>query len=75
MRYNTHESPRHYSLMELNRMVRSTLENYMMDQYWLEAEIGQIGENRGHCYLEFIQKAEGYNTPVARAQARCWRNV
>ena len=75
MRYNAHESPRHYSLMELNRMVRSTLENYMMDQYWLEAEIGQIGENRGHCYLEFIQKAEGYNTPVARAQARCWRNV
>ena len=75
MRHNTHESPRHYSLIELNRMVRSTLEDYMSDQYWLEAEIGQIGENRGHCYLEFIQKAEGYNTPVARAQARCWRNV
>ena len=33
MRYNAHESPRHYSLMELNRMVRSTLENYMTDQH------------------------------------------
>ena len=32
MRHNTHESPRHYSLFELNRMVRSTLEDYMSDQ-------------------------------------------
>ena len=70
-----HDTPRHYSLMELNRMVRITLEDNLCDQYWLEAEIAQIGENRGHCYLDLIEKAEGYNTPVARAQAKCWRNV
>ena len=70
-----HDSPHNYSLMELNHKVRTTLENYLYDQYWLEAEIAQIGENRGHCYLDLIQKAEGYNTPVARAQAKCWRNV
>lgn len=73
--FATHDSPRHYSLMELNHKVRTTLENYLYDQYWLEAEIAQIGENRGHCYLDLVQKAEGYNTPVARAQAKCWRNV
>ena len=70
-----HDSPHHYSLMELNHKVRTTLEKYLYDQYWLEAEIAQIGENRGHCYLDLVQKAEGYNTPVARAQAKCWRNV
>lgn len=72
---NTLEQHQHYSLLELNRLVRVTIEDTLCEQYWLEAEIGQIGENNGHCYLEFIQKVEGHNTPVARAKAKCWRNV
>ena len=72
---NTLEQHHHYSLLELNRLVRATIEDTLCEQYWLEAEIGQIGENNGHCYLEFIQKVEGHNTPVARAKAKCWRNV
>ncbi|MCI7016487.1 MAG: exodeoxyribonuclease VII large subunit [Prevotella sp.] len=76
MRYdNTLEQHHHYSLLELNRLVRATIEDTLCEQYWLEAEIGQIGENNGHCYLELIQKVEGHNTPVARAKAKCWRNV
>ena len=76
MRYdNTLEQHHHFSLLELNRLVRATIEDTLCEQYWLEAEIGQIGENNGHCYLEFIQKVEGHNTPVARAKAKCWRNV
>ena len=72
---NTLEQHHHFSLLELNRLVRTTIEDTLCEQYWLEAEIGQIGENNGHCYLEFIQKVEGHNTPVARAKAKCWRNV
>ena len=72
---NTLEQHHHFSLLELNRLVRATIEDTLCEQYWLEAEIGQIGENNGHCYLEFIQKVEGHNTPVARAKAKCWRNV
>lgn len=72
---NTLEQHHHFSLLELNRLVRATIEDTLYEQYWLEAEIGQIGENNGHCYLEFIQKVEGHNTPVARAKAKCWRNV
>ena len=72
---NTLEQRHHFSLLELNRLVRATIEDNLCEQYWLEAEIGQIGENNGHCYLEFIQKVEGHNTPVARAKAKCWRNV
>lgn len=76
MRYdNSLEQHHHFSLLELNRLVRATIEDTLCEQYWLEAEIGQIGENNGHCYFEFIQKVEGHNTPVARAKAKCWRNV
>ena len=66
---------RHFSLQQLNLLVRDAINSYLSGVYWLETEIAQINENRGHCYLEFIQKEQGYNTPVARAQAKCWRNT
>ena len=68
-------SERHFSLLQLNQLVRDAINSRLYDMYWLETEISQINENRGHCYLEFIQKEEGLNTPVARAQAKCWRNT
>ena len=66
---------RHFSLQQLNLLVRDAINSYLSGVYWLETEIAHINENRGHCYLEFIQKEQGYNTPVARAQAKCWRNT
>lgn len=66
---------RHFSLQQLNLLVRDAINSCLSGVYWLETEIAQINENRGHCYLEFIQKEQGYNTPVARAQAKCWRNT
>ena len=66
---------RHFSLQQLNLLVRDAINSCLHGVYWLETEIAQINENRGHCYLEFIQKEQGYNTPVARAQAKCWRNT
>ena len=66
---------RHFSLQQLNLLVRDAINSCLSGVYWLETEIAQINENRGHCYLEVIQKEQGYNTPVARAQAKCWRNT
>ena len=66
---------KHFSLQQLNLLVRDAINSCLSGVYWLETEIAQINENRGHCYLEFIQKEQGYNTPVARAQAKCWRNT
>lgn len=66
---------RHFSLQQLNLLVRDAINSCLSGVYWLETEIAQINENRGHCYLEIIQKEQGYNTPVARAQAKCWRNT
>ena len=60
------------SLLELNSLVRELIERQMPDEYWVEAELSECRENRGHCYMELIQRDERSNTPVARAAAKCW---
>ncbi len=62
------------SLYELNSLVRMTIEHSLNREYWVEAELSECRERGGHCYMELIQKEQGSNTPVARAQARCWRS-
>ncbi len=62
------------TLFELNSLVRETLEIEMPDEYWVEAEISELREVNGHCYMNLIQKEEHSNTPVARASAKCWRS-
>ena len=61
------------SLFELNSLVREAIEEYVTDEYWVEAELASAHESGGHCYMELIQKEDGSNTPIARASARCWR--
>jgi len=61
------------SLYELNSLVREVIESELSREYWVEAELSEARENRGHCYMELVQKEEGTNTPIARASARCWR--
>ena len=63
------------TLYELNSLVREVIEIQMDQEYWVEAELSEVRESRGHCYMELVQKEEHTNTPVARAQAKCWRNV
>jgi len=60
------------TLYELNRLVREAIESEMPNEYWVEAELSECRENRGHCYMELIQKDELSATPVAKASAKCW---
>ena len=57
------------TLYELNQMVREALAITMPDEYWVEAEISEMREVRGHCYMELVQKDMAGNTPVAKASA------
>ena len=59
-----------FSLFELNRIVRETIECEMPDEYWVEAELSECRESRGHCYLELIEKDEQTATPIAKASAK-----
>ncbi len=62
------------TLIELNGLVRETIEISLPNAYWVEAELSDVRDN-GHCYMELLQKDSLTNTPVARARATCWRNV
>ncbi len=62
----------HITLFELNRLVREVLECEMSNEYWVEAELSECRESRGHCYMDLIEKDDKTATPIARAAARCW---
>ena len=61
-----------HTLFELNRLVRETIECEMPNEYWVEAELSECRELRGHCYMELIEKDKQTATPIAKASAKCW---
>ena len=83
--------PTHYTLHQLNLLVRNTIENSLPDEYWVEAELSECREHGGHCYMELVQYEEApatthaetpagrtatrSATPLARASAKCWRQT
>ena len=65
----------HYTLRQLNLMVRDAIAMQLPDEYWVEAELSECRERGGHCYMELVEKDDNNNTPVARASAKCWRQT
>ena len=65
-------SEKRLTLYELNNLVKEVIEYEMPDEYWVEAELSECKESKGHCYMELIQKDERNATPIAKASARCW---
>ena len=65
-------SKQYITLFELNQLVREVIECEMPNEYWVEAELSECRENRGHCFMELIQKDEQSATPIAKASAKCW---
>lgn len=71
------------TLYELNSLVRETIEEELHQEYWVEAELSEVRELRGHCYMQLVQydrseeggKRKRYeNTPIAQASAKCWQS-
>ncbi len=62
------------TLFELNSWVRNTLETHLSDSVWLQAELSEVRESRGHCYLAFVQKAADGNELVASASGVIWKS-
>ena len=60
------------TLYELNCLVREVIDCEMPNEYWVEAELSECRESRGHCYMSLIQKDEKGATPIAKADAKCW---
>ena len=73
------KSEKRLTLYELNCLVREVIECEMPNEYWVEAELSECRENRGHCFMELVQFDESRSsrqshssTPVAKASAKCW---
>ena len=66
------KTEKYITLFELNRLVREVIECEMPNEYWVEAELSECRESRGHCYMELIEKDEQTATPIAKASAKCW---
>lgn len=66
------KSEKRLTLYELNHLVKDVLESEMPDEYWVEAELSECRESKGHCYMELIQKDERSATPIAKSSAKCW---
>ena len=62
------------SLYELNSIVRSRIESLSAETYWVKAELSELRVSRGHCYMEFVQKADTGNSLVAKARGQVWAN-
>lgn len=61
------------TLLELNRKIKSALDNHFDAPIWLVAEINNINLHRsGHCYLELVQKANESDKIVAQTRATIW---
>lgn len=56
------------SLTELNKLIKNALSQQLEPSYWLVAEIGEIRlTQKGHCYLELIEKDNQYLLSKTRA--------
>lgn len=64
------------TLLDLQRMVRTTLESRFHEPLWISAEISELKLNRtGHCYLNLIEKGASDGAPRAEARAVIWRST
>jgi exodeoxyribonuclease VII large subunit len=59
------------TLFELNQYIRRVVALNFQQPLWIAAELAQVGQSKGHYYLDFVQKGDG-NEVVAQAQAVLW---
>ncbi len=65
------DSMEHLSLYELNKQIGEVLAKNLEPSYWVVAEIGEMRQNqKGHCYLELVEKEE--HQIKAKARATIW---
>ncbi|PTN08515.1 exodeoxyribonuclease VII large subunit [Mangrovibacterium marinum] len=61
------------SLLELNQLVKNTLDDAFSNLVWVKAEISEMTVNRtGHCYLELVDVDPATKAVLARARATIW---
>lgn len=62
-----------YSLFDLNQFIRRVIALNLSESIWVQCEIGQCNESRGHYWLELVQQgAHEEEEIIAQAAAVIW---
>ena len=64
------------SLYELNGILREMIEDNLTSTYWVRAELSEVRTSqKGHCFLELVDKGEADDAIVAKARGVIMRNI
>ena len=66
----------YYSLLQLQELLRDLIGACPMSKnVWIVAELSDVRESGGHCYMELLQKDQSTGATVAKARATIWANA
>lgn len=66
----------YYSLLQLQELLRDLVAACPMSQnVWIVAELSDVRENGGHCYMELLQKDPATGQTLAKARGTIWANL
>lgn len=60
------------SLSQLNRVIAGYLSQPSLTNVWVVAELSDVRLNRGHCYMELVEKNPDTGAVMARMRAAIW---
>ena len=60
------------TLYQLNQFIRRFVALNVPESLWITAEISQANLNKGHYYIDLVQKAEGNDEIIAQSYAVLW---
>ncbi|MEN0003064.1 MAG: exodeoxyribonuclease VII large subunit [Bacteroidota bacterium] len=66
---------RTYKLFELNEHIRRVLALNFSEPLWVECELAQVNQSRGHYYLSLIEKQEGEDQIIAQVDGVIWQRT
>ncbi len=76
MQMETAGNVQYYSLLDLQTLLRDLVAACPMSRnVWIVAELSDVRESGGHCYMELLQKDADSGQTVAKARATIWANV
>lgn len=63
------------TLSELTTRIQEVIRINFSTPVWIKAEISELRENAGHCYLEFIEKDGRSDAIIAKSRATIWNST
>lgn len=63
------------TLLEFNRRIRDVMLSPGLQNCWVTAETSDVRVNRGHCYMELLQKNPDTGATLAKAPAAAWAST